>query len=250
MTEAFPAAVTPYLPLIIVHITGGVIAILSGYTAVLASKGESLHRAAGKVFVLAMVIMGGMAAYLAISLLGVLKGQALNSAAGVMVPYFVGTAWVTVRRKEGTVGRFEKFALAVALAVSAVFAFWGVQAVMSPGGKFDGTTSYFYFIFGGICAACAAADFRVIIKGGLTGAARIARHLWRMCFALLIAAGSFFVGQQKVMPVWMHGAWYLYVLALAPLVFMGFWLIRIRIGSWYKNVHIAAAGSEKIGRPA
>ncbi len=55
-----------------------------------------------------------------------------------------------------------------------------------------------------------------------------------MCFALFFAAASFFLGQQKVMPVWMHGAWYLYVLALAPLAFMVFWLIRVRFTNWYK----------------
>ena len=71
-----------------------------------------------------------------------------------------------------------------------------------------------------------------------------------MCFALFFAAGSFFLGQQKVMPVWMHGAWYLYVLGLAPLAFMIFWLIRVRIGSWYKNAHIAAAGPEKAASTA
>jgi hypothetical protein len=64
---------------------------------------------------------------------------------------------------------------------------------------------------------------------------RIARHLWRMCFAFFFAAGSFFLGQQKVMPPWMHGAWYLYVLALFPLAAMAFWLIRVRIGRRFKT---------------
>ena len=40
MQEAFPAVVTPYLPLIIVHIAAGVIAILTGYVAVLVRKGD------------------------------------------------------------------------------------------------------------------------------------------------------------------------------------------------------------------
>lgn len=237
--EAFPPPVIPYLPLVIVHVAAGVIAIIAGYVAVTVKKGERVHRASGTVFVLAMVVLAGMATYLAISLQGRLPGQTANIAAGALVPYLVGTAWVAIRRKEGTVGRFEKFALAVVLGISAVFTFWGVQALMSPDGKFDGYPPYLYFIFGGIGAACAAVDFRVIVKGGLTGAARIARHLWRMCFALLIAAGSFFLGQQKVMPVWMHGAWYLYVLGLAPLAFMVFWLIRVRLTNWYKNRAIA-----------
>lgn len=31
-------------------------------------------------------------------------------------------------------------------------------------------------------------------------------HFWRMCAALFIAAGSFFLGQQKVILVWMRGS--------------------------------------------
>lgn len=234
MGTAFPPAVTPYLPLIIVHITAGVIAIIAGYVAVTAKKGERLHRTAGIVFVLAMLVLAGMATYLAIALLGALPGQMGNITAGVLVPYLVGTAWMTVRRKEGTAGLFEKIALIVALCVSAGFLTLGAIAVTS-GGKLDGYPSYFYFVFAGITALMAALDLRVILKGGLTGAARISRHLWRMCFAFFFAAGSFFLGQQKVMPVWMHGAWYLYVLGLAPLAFMIFWLIRVRIGNRFKS---------------
>jgi high-affinity Fe2+/Pb2+ permease len=56
-----------------------------------------------------------------------------------------------------------------------------------------------------------------------------------MSFAFFFAAGSFFLGQQKVMPQSMHGAWYLTVLALAPLAVMAFWLIRIRFGQRFKS---------------
>ncbi len=236
MGTAFPPAVTPYLPLIYVHISGGVIAMLTGYTAVLAAKGETLHRAAGKVFVLAMLIMASFATYLAISLLGALPGQMGNVGAGALVPYLVGTAWMAVRRKEGTVGLFEKIAMIVVLGVAAGFLTLGIKASLSPGGKLDGYPMYFYFVIAGFAAFMGALDLRVIAKGGLSGAPRISRHLWRMCFALFLAAGSFFLGQQKVMPVWMHGAWYLYVLGLAPLVFMLFWLIRVRIGKRFKGV--------------
>jgi uncharacterized membrane protein len=234
MGTAFPPAVTPYLPLIYVHITAGVIAIIAGYVAVTVKKGERVHRVFGTIFVLAMLVLAGMATYLAIALLGALPGQMGNVAAGVLVPYLVGTAWMAVRRKEGTVGLFEKIALIVALCVSAGFVTLGAIAVTS-GGKLDGYPSYFYFVFAGITGLMAALDLRVLVKGRLTGAARISRHLWRMCFAFFFAAGSFFLGQQKVMPVWMHGAWYLYALGLAPLAFMIFWLIRVRIGKRFKG---------------
>jgi hypothetical protein len=34
----------------------------------------------------------------------------------------------------------------------------------------------------------------------ILGSQRLVRHLWRMCFAMLIATGSFFTGQMQVFP--------------------------------------------------
>jgi FtsH-binding integral membrane protein len=71
-------------------------------------------------------------------------------------------------------------------------------------------------------------DLKVILHGGISGAQRIARHVWRMCVALFVGTGSFFLGQQKVMPAFMHGSPILLVLAFAPLVLMIFWMLRVR----------------------
>jgi hypothetical protein len=101
-----------------------------------------------------------------------------------------------------------------------------------------------YYIICGLSVFFAALDFKVILQGGISGAPRIARHLWRMCWAFFIAAGSFFLGQQKVMPAWMHGAWYLYLLALAPLAFMIFWLVRVRIGGRFKSAAAVRLAAE------
>ena len=50
-----------------------------------------------------------------------------------------------------------------------------------------------------------------------------------MCVALLIASASFFLGQQRVMPVWMRGSPWLLVPTFTPVVVMVYWLIRVRI---------------------
>lgn len=57
--------------------------------------------------------------------------------------------------------------------------------------------------------------------------ARLARHLWRMCLALFIAAGSFFVGQADEIPQALRGP-HLMVPPLAALALMAFWLVRVR----------------------
>jgi hypothetical protein len=227
--------VAGYIPQVLTHIAAGSIAILAGYAAVSVRKGETLHRRLGTVFVIAMLILAGMAIYLAISLQGMLPGQKANVAAGMLAIYLVATAWLAARRKDKTTGTFDRLALVAIICVSGLFLFWGLEGARSPSGTMDGYRPVFYFVFAGIAAFLAALDLKVILTGGLSGVARIARHLWRMCFAFFFAAGSFFIGQQKVMPQWMHGAWFLYVLALAPLAFMAFWLVRVRIGRRFRD---------------
>jgi hypothetical protein len=75
----------------------------------------------------------------------------------------------------------------------------------------------------------------MILRGGISGAQRIARHLWRMCFALFFAAAFFFLGQQQVLPKVIRGSPFLVVLALAPLILMIFWLFRVRFSKRFKS---------------
>lgn len=84
------------------------------------------------------------------------------------------------------------------------------------------------FILAGLSLVAGLLDLRVVLRKRLTAGERIRRHLWRMCFAFFIATGSFFLGQQKVMPVEMRGSPILFVLAFAPFAVMLFWLVRLR----------------------
>jgi len=153
--------------------------------------------------------------------------QMNNVGGGLLAAYLVATGWMTMKTRPGTVGTFGKVAVLVPLAVSALFLWWGVHATAN-GGKLYGFASAFYYVFGGVAGLFAAIDLRMIVRGGVSGVQRLARHLWRMCVGLFFATGSFFLGQQKVMPQFMHGSPILWVLALAPFAFMIYWLIRIR----------------------
>jgi hypothetical protein len=229
-----------------VHITAGVIAILSGAVAILSRKGERLHRIFGTVFVLSMLTMATAATYMAVRI-----PEPTNILGGTFAFYLVASAWMTVKRKEGTIGLFEYGALAFVLGAAAVSVLFALQVFASGKGMFEGVPPPFAsLMFAFIAVLAAALDIKVIRKGGISGVPRITRHLWRMCVAFFIASGSFFLGQQKVMPVWMHGSSILLGLALAPLALMIFWLIRIRLFNWYKNVHIETAGPEKTARLA
>ena len=49
-----------------------------------------------------------------------------------------------------------------------------------------------------VMVLAAIGDVRIMRFGMPRGGPRLARHLWRMCFALFIAAGSFFSIRERV----------------------------------------------------
>ena len=169
-----------------IHIVAGVLALILGAFALLARKGARLHRRSGQLFVYAMLVMGITA-----SVLG-------NIGGGLMSAYFVVTALTTVR----PVTAWTRWVNAGALAVVVVLALGsmdkGVNAFASPGGMLNGVPFFMLFFIGTVMAIAAAGDVRVMRSGPLRGGPRLARHLWRMCFALFIAAGSFFSIQARV----------------------------------------------------
>ena len=77
-------------------------------------------------------------------------------------------------------------------------------------------------------------DIRMLALGLSSGRQRITRHLWRMCFGLFIATGSFFLGQQQVFPAFLRGSMFLTLLAVLPFPVMIYWLIRVRFKNAYK----------------
>jgi hypothetical protein len=62
----------------------------------------------------------------------------------------------------------------------------------------NGVPFFMLFFIGTVMTIAAIGDVRVMWSGVLRGGPRHARHLWRMCFALFIAAGSFFSIQARV----------------------------------------------------
>ena len=86
----------------------------------------------------------------------------------------------------------------------------------------------------------AIGDLRAIRAGGLSGSRRLARHLWRMCFGLFIATGSFFLGQMKFIPEPVRILPLVLVLAFAPIPFLLYWMWRVRIRGQLRGIVVAA----------
>jgi len=148
-----------------------------------------------------MLSLSASGAYLAL-----MKHQINNVFGGVLTFYMVATAWVTVRRKDkdGQTGIFDWGALLVALAVGIVIVTYGLEKAYSQTAPKDGVPAGMNFFMDSVVLLAAAGDIRMLMRGGISGAQRIARHLWRMCFGLFIASGSFFLGQQQVFPHWLR----------------------------------------------
>jgi uncharacterized membrane protein len=180
-----------------VHIAAGGLAIVLGAVALAAPKGRMMHRRSGLLFVYAMLTMGISGSILALR-------QSLtntNALGGFMSAYFVVTALTTVRPASAWTRRLNAGALLVAIALSLFEIGLGVKALASPGGMIDGAPFFMLFFLATVTTLAAAGDIRVMRSGRLPPVPRLARHLWRMCFALFIAAGSFFSIRQRVAKV-------------------------------------------------
>jgi hypothetical protein len=204
--------------------------MLSGFVAVFLLKGSRRQGLAGNVFVTAMLILSSSGVYLAL-----MKSQPGNVLGGTLTFYLVATAWMTARRKDAGIGIFDWGALLVALALAAVEVTWGLEAAMSPTGlKYDYPPGPYFFL-GSVAVLATIGDVRMLLRRGISGTQRIARHLWRMCFALFIAASSIFLARQHIFPALLRTTGVLYFLSLLPLLLMCFWLFRVRFANAYKK---------------
>src|SRR6266852_467716 len=225
-----------FSPILVLHISAGMVGILSGTAAVSFRKGPARHAQAGKVFVIAMLTMAASAVYLA------LKHQP-NNVGGILTFYLVGTAWLTARRRDGETSIFDWATLLIPLAIGIGGWINGLEALRSTNGSKYGVPAGMHLFMGSVCLLAAAGDVRMLVRGGVFGVQRIVRHLWRMCFGLFIATGSFFLGQGvKVFPAFILKTNILFVPAILPLILLIFWLVRVRFKNVYKRMSMPRAG--------
>jgi uncharacterized membrane protein len=218
----------------VVHILAGSLGLVTGYVALYAVKGAPLHRRSGMVFVYAMLTMCVFG-----TLIAVVRGvaPAVNVLAGVLTAYLVITSLTTVRPLGARARWLDPALMLVALAVGLTSLTFGFEALLSPDGKGrDGMPAFPFFMFGVVGTLAGVLDLRMIRSRGLEGASRLARHLWRMSFALFIAALSFFIGQAKVIPKPVRILPLLALPVLLVLVTMIYWLWRVRIRRSFRGI--------------
>lgn len=211
--------------LLTLHVCSATVGLLSGFLGMVLRKGSGLHGAAGTVFFVSMLAASGSGGNLA----AFIHPNSANLMGSALTFYLVATAWVAARRREGKPGLFDRVALLFALAIAAAGATWGFEAARSPTGSKQGYAASFYFVFGTIALLFAASDVRMVVRGGIFGAQRIARHLLRMCTALLFALMSFYPGQARLVPEGLRATNLPYVPHVLVAGAMSFWLYRVSI---------------------
>ena len=217
-------------PLLVLHIVAGTLGMLSGFVAVFLLKGSRRHARAGLVFVVTMLCLSASGTILAI-----MKSQPGNILGGTLTFYLVATAWITARRRDGEPGILDWGALLLVFGIAAIELTWGSEAAMSPTGlKYDYPPGP-YFFMGSVAVLAVVGDVRMLMHRGISGTQRIARHLWRMCFALFIAASSIFLARQQIFPTLMRKTGVLLFLSFLPLLLMIFWLLRVRLTNAFKQ---------------
>jgi uncharacterized membrane protein len=217
--------------LLSIHIAAGGLAIVLGAVALLVKKGGTIHRRSGLLFVYAMLVMGTSASVLGLRH-GLTDGNVMG---GLIAVYFVGTALTTVRPPSTWTRRINAAALTFALGLSLVMIAGGVKAVNTPrvssGGVPFRTIAVMSFVLATVLLLAAIGDVRIMRFGLPRGGPRLARHLWRMCFALFIAAGSFFSIRKRVATILPEPFTTGPMRALPILLLFGamfYWLWRVR----------------------
>ena len=142
-----------FSPLLSVHISAGILGILSGATALSFRKGSRRHAQAGKVFVIAMLTLGASAVYLAF-----MKHQMGNVLGGTFAFYLVATAWMTARRGDGETGIFDWGALLIPLLVGTALWILGLEVVYGHAKSPAGVPVGMYFFMGSVMLLAAAGD--------------------------------------------------------------------------------------------
>jgi len=242
MTLATSAGL-PFLTLA-VHVATGVIALVAGFVAIAARKGGRWHRRGGIVFVYAMIAT-------AIALAGVSAYEGKPVGGGVLIIYLVFTAWTAVRPLRRWGRRADAGLMVLAFALAAAGYARAFTALGRPGSQIDGVPAGMMFFMNTIILLAAIGDLRMIRDRGIHGSRRLARHLWRMCFGLFIASGSFAaqLARMERVPAPLRSLPVIVILGVTPLVVLLYWMVRIRLRQDPQARSLSRGDAERLAEP-
>jgi hypothetical protein len=198
--------------------------LLAGTAALIAYKGGRSHALMGEVFTGGMIVMALIGAYQAIFI-----PEYITVLNGVFTAYLVASSWLTIQKSWRVPLLLSIVLMLLSASLGAGMLWFGYVAAIAESGEFQQFPPEPFWFFGSAAILAAILDGRVLLRGSLPAMQRLARHLWRMCFALFIACASFFLGQQQVFPEFLQGSWILALPVIASLLLLFYWLLRVLV---------------------
>jgi hypothetical protein len=195
------------------HIIAGSLVLLFGISALCFSKGQSKHRIAGNLFILSLLTM-------VVSVPNLLEDPVM----AILSAYYGTTAWAIVLRKEKSTGLFEIVSM-ISITIVSIILFNVVLTSTSLPPIYKIILS----IWAVVTAFSAILDLNMILRGGLSGKHRIARHAWRTCCAFLGVVMSFSVNTDKYWPDFINNNTLIYI----AICVLFFWVFRILATKWF-----------------
>ncbi|MGH8049238.1 MAG: hypothetical protein ACREPB_01110 [Arenimonas sp.] len=206
-----------------IHIIAGLLSLITGAIALYSVKGSTWHRKSGMLFAIAMVVMTSSAVLIATFF----SPNRVNIVAGSLTFYLVCSGLLTVKRPVEQIRQVTTGFMLLAFTISAYAFSLGLQGLDNPKGIVDKVPMQAVFMFATVGLTGAILDARMLLAGSIQGAHRLARHLWRMSFAMWIATMSFFLGQAKFFPDPIRKSGLLTIPVLMVLAIMLYWLVRV-----------------------
>ncbi|MEO8679881.1 MAG: hypothetical protein ABI665_12585 [Vicinamibacterales bacterium] len=168
--------------------------------------------------------------------------SAINGAApGINLPsaaltfYLVVTSLMTVQRER--MPWLERAAMVMGFGIAAGCLVLALVSI-NKGGAASGM-AYPLVLFGAVACGAAVGDLRVWRGDPPKGAARLKRHLWRMCFAMFVASIAFFLGPDRL-PAGLRIPALRAAGVLLPLAAIGYWKFKLRPrGVARTTIHLA-----------
>jgi len=202
----------------LIHVGSAGAALIAGSVAVYARKGSSVHIRAGYVFVATMIIMAIPA-----GLVSYQTGKSFDVLSSLLTCYFVLSGLLAFRSnvKRASIALMCVAGACVAgyLTVEFVTLTAGIRKTDAPIGA--------GYVFATILALAVWGDIRQL-RHSLTQKQTIIRHLWRMSFGLFMATVNFFGVRPHLFPDWMQSSGILVLLAIAPILVMIYWRIKLK----------------------
>jgi hypothetical protein len=209
-----------------IHIVAGLVSLVAGFMALYSTKGAPLHRRAGMAFAVAMMVMTSSALLMAVFM----APNRGNQVAATLTFYLVATSLLTVRRTVAQSRHLLAGFMVVAAGVGLYGMALGFEALGNANGAVDKIPAPPLFMFGVVALLGAALDARMLLAGHIEGKHRLARHLWRMTYALWIATTSAFLGQARQIPEEYRDFRLLAIPVLLVTIALVYWLVRVLRG--------------------